>query len=92
MDLLDLIILGLATWRLSSLLTNDNEEGPFGLLIRTREFGRKITSAFDCLWCMSIWIGLVIILLYWAIPDYTIWICLPLALSAIAIGWERVNG
>jgi hypothetical protein len=86
MTLLTLLILILATWRISSLLTN--EEGPFEILSRLR----KLTGAFDCLWCMSIWTGVFITGLYWYSSGLATLLCLPFALSAGAVAWEKWNG
>lgn len=81
-DLLTLIILIAATWRISSLLAQ--EAGPFGILTKIR--------FLDCVWCWSFWWGLAFALLYKYLPDVTFWIALPLALSAGAIAWDKHNG
>lgn len=86
------IILILATWRISSMLTSDSEAGPFNTLDGIRHYGRKLSDAFYCLWCMSIWIGLIITIAYLYQPNYTIWIMLPFALSAGAIAMDKWNG
>jgi hypothetical protein len=92
MDLLHFLILGLATWRISSLLTNDSEHGPFGTLSFIRKYGRRLSEVFECLWCCSIWIGVILTVAYYYVPVYTAWLCMPLAFSALAIAWERING
>lgn len=38
MNLVALLVIGLATWRFSSLLANDKEEGPFDVLGKFRHF------------------------------------------------------
>ncbi len=91
---LRLLIAALATWRLSSLLVNQNEEGPGKLLNRIRdwvgvyELGQddeplsNLGRLFACVWCMSIWVSLVLA----AIAITSLWIVLiPFALSAVAI-------
>lgn len=63
MTWLDFVLLSLATWRLSSLITH--EDGPFSMFewIRRKAgvvHGRELTglaTLFSCVWCMSIWIG-----------------------------------
>ena len=67
MRLVDVIVAGLATWRVSNMLVN--EYGPFGIFLSVRkaagiehtEAGTPITwpsnNAFACLWCLSIWIA-----------------------------------
>jgi hypothetical protein len=101
MDITTFLILSLAVWRISSLLTNPAEHGPYDILDRFREWlGVKYEGetgyAFNelgevllCLWCTSIWIGIIITILWLIVPVYTTCLCLPLALSAIAILFEE---
>lgn len=86
------IILALAVWRISSLLTNDSERGPWDLLTEFRWWARQYSGAFECVWCMSIWIAIIVAVSYWTIPVYTTWFCLPFALSAGAIIVDRITG
>jgi len=82
MDIITLLILSLATWRISSLLTQ--EDGPYQILLTIR----LKTQLFDCVWCMSVWVGLIISA-GWLWQPLTMWLCLPFALSAIAIMIDR---
>jgi hypothetical protein len=92
-NILVFIILLMATWRISSLLTDpNNEEGPFGILARFRDAARRFTNAVECPWCMSIWVGLGFTFLYWYLPGVIFWVALPFALSAGAIAWDKYNG
>ena len=63
----------LATWRLTRLL--HNERGPYALLDRLRDIAgveytssgapygtNELAKALCCLWCLSVWVGLVIAL------------------------------
>lgn len=86
---MDYLILMLATWRLSSLFTD--EDGPFQIFAHLREWTETNISAelFNCLWCFSIWTGLILTVAYWYSPIYTRWIALPFALSAGAILIEK---
>lgn len=90
------LLLAFATWRISSLLVN--EDGPYAMFARLRalvgvrhndEFqpvaGNVVAGAFMCVWCMSVWVGLALSLLSWFAPDVAAWIVLPMALSAAAI-------
>ena len=98
MTLLDFIILSLATWRISSLFTNDSEAGPFHLLdwiryaagVRVNEQNEayatnELAKLFTCLWCFSIYLGVGFTLFYWYAPVLAVWIALPFALSAVSI-------
>lgn len=95
--MLTLLVLSLATWRLSSLLVN--EDGPWAVFVRLRylagvryngetlqmEAPTMLAGVFACIWCMSVWVGLF----WWAAwqvwPALTLWAVMPLALSAGAI-------
>lgn len=94
------IILALATYRISNLLVNEN--GPFEILeIFRHKIGVKYNDSnipyglnqfaelFTCIYCLSIWIGIIISLLYMTVPVYTTIICLPFALSTVAIGLHK---
>lgn len=82
--------MALATWRIASLFTG--EEGPFSIFANLREV---VTwgGVLDCLWCFSVWVGIVLAVAYYFYPVVTYWLCLPLALSGAAIIADRwVNG
>lgn len=93
-------VLILATWRISSLLAQ--EAGPYDAFSRVRlalgvwyddagePHGRNVAArAITCVWCNSVWVGLVVALAYKFWPAATFYVCLPLALSAGAV---IVNG
>lgn len=97
------LILTLATWRITSLLVN--EYGPFNLLERLRyrlgvrydedlrRIGTNVVSeAFTCVWCLSVWVGLVLSVALYAMPVWSVWLLLPFALSAGAIVIDRLKG
>jgi len=83
MTLLTLIILSLAVWRISSLLVQ--EDGPYQVLLTIRNY----TKLFDCIWCMSVWVGISITVFWVLMPEYAIILALPFALSAVAIMFDR---
>lgn len=104
-SLLDLIVLALATWRVSALLSY--ERGPFGVFVWLRSlFGIDPVSEADpepgswpeteaallliCGWCLSLWIGAALALAYFAFGSIVVWLALPFALSAAAILTERM--
>lgn len=98
------LILVLATFRITSLLVN--EDGPLNLLLKFRWLvGIKIdengevygTNVFatglSCFRCTSIWAAIGWSMLYFAFPVVTLWIALPFALSTGTILVNRwLNG
>ena len=82
--LMTIIILILATWRVTSLLTA--EQGPFGILDKIRHWGIP-----DCLWCMSIWVAIFFTGIHWYSSNLAFLIALPFALSAGAILFDRYS-
>ncbi len=98
MSIVELLILVLATWRITNLITDDSEAGPWDLLHRFRYFlgirydlknrmaaTNIVSSAILCFWCFSFWAGLfalTISLLPYWIGYYML---LPFALSAGAL-------
>lgn len=92
MPLLDIALLALATWRISSLLAN--EEGPGGMLERLRlavgvrydeaserVAGNVLASEMMCQWCNSIWVGAAWTVFYVLAPVWAVRCALPFALS-----------
>ena len=87
--------LGLAAWRLASLVAN--EDGPWMVFKRIRaraeqwcktyRFCRELGlyELFSCEWCNSIWIGAGLTLLYLRIGEAILYLAVPLALSTVAI-------
>lgn len=102
MEISQLLIYGLAVWRVSSLLVS--EDGPFKAFRRLRElFGiqhdaeghvylipdTSIAKLFSCLWCASVWVSAAWLLLLTILPVYCMWLSVWLALSAVAIVVEK---
>ena len=84
-DLMTLLILSLATFRLSRLLTvdvifEDLRERIWKKYSPLTKFG----YLFTCIWCMSIWVASVIVICYTIIPTVTTVLALPFAISAVA--------
>lgn len=101
LSLVKLIVLILATWRLTSLLVW--EDGPFEAFAHLRYFlGVRYddyNNAYGTNWfakgvicpsCASVWFGIVLGIAYMLYPPIW-WVALPLALSAGAIALERWN-
>lgn len=101
--MLELLILVMATWRLTSLLVW--EDGPFDMFAKLRQFlgvrydetsqpygSNWLAKGVLCPACASVWFGIFWAAMYLLWQD-SVWIALPLALSAGAIVMERwVNG
>lgn len=97
MELTPLLIFGLATWRLASLLVN--EAGPGFMFLKLRERagithigGEKLIipdgflpGLLSCIWCSSLWVGVGWALLYWLFPDAAPLIAAPFAFSTVAV-------
>lgn len=79
----ELLVAALACWRVTSLFIR--EDGPFAIFMHIRSLTRRMGSvgaAFECPWCLSVWVGLIctgiVLMGYW-------WTLLPFALSAVTI-------
>jgi len=98
-----LIIAILATWRLSAMMSY--ETGPFDVFTYIRESvgivhddtGQKIgvpetfiAKLLDCVWCNSVWIAFVIVIMLYFYPVF-VWFVFPFALSTGAIIVEKVT-
>ena len=94
----EMIVLGLAVWRVASIISN--EEGPFDIFGRLRLWAgeyevNNIRSAttwygkgLTCIFCVSVWFGFLFFGLYMLNASLGLYLALPFALSALAIGWE----
>jgi len=93
---MELLILILATWRITSLL--NREHGPWDVLgrwrhligVRVNDVGEtygtnELARGLVCVWCVSVWIGVGWAVLHYFQPQIAFWLALPLALSAGAI-------
>lgn len=92
----DLLLVALATWRLTSLLLY--EDGPWAAFHRLRAWagvyrgGEMTTLAvlFSCVWCMSVWIGLLLATFAITCGRVADLALLALAASAITITLDGV--
>lgn len=97
------LIMALATWRISAMLSY--EDGPGFIFKKLRqalgflyydnddtvvEPDTFLGSLFGCVWCLTVWIGIVIWISYILWPD-VIYPLVPFALSAGAIIVERFS-
>lgn len=94
--LIDALLIGLACWRLSNMIVD--EEGPWLIFERLREWigvdeeyeglypeDEWYKKIFECVWCCSVWVALGITLVYAFYPGAALLLCLPFAISALAI-------
>lgn len=103
MNLIEFVILGLATWRVSALLSK--EAGPFDVFKRMRERAgiqhdddgnvfmvphRFFAELFSCVWCTSVWVGIFWACFFAFAPQICIGACLPFAISTVAILVDRL--
>jgi hypothetical protein len=92
--MIELIVNGLATWRISNMLVE--EEGPYDIFERLRhrlgvqylEDGAAYShnewgKLFTCVWCMSVWVGAIVFIV--STLTGVAWFGIPFALSALAI-------
>lgn len=103
-DTLHLLVIGLATYRIALLLVE--EAGPFEVFGKLRHAvgvrydakseqyaTNELAKLFLCVWCMSIWVGVIITILLYFFPEFTKWVSAPLAFSALSILFHRyTNG
>jgi hypothetical protein len=93
---MDFLILALATYRISSLIAN--EDGPAGFFERGRlligverdqagtPYGtNNFATGLVCQWCNSVWIGVILAICYMWLKQVTVLVCLPLALSTVTM-------
>ena len=99
MTLVTLLILGLAAWRIASFLVVEDGprdiSGKFRYFIGVRHsekdavpYGTNIAAqAFTCVWCLSFWISLFVVFIYYFMGGFLIiqGVALILALNTIVI-------
>ena len=96
MTIFEFLVLALATWRISSLIAE--EEGPWGLFDLARHklgvrydkdgyaYGKnEFANRLVCIWCVSGWIGVGWIAFWLLAPQVAFWCASPFALGAVAI-------
>lgn len=98
MTITNLIIFGLAVWRISSLFVN--EKGPANVFIKMRELAgishdpdgnismipdRFFAGVLSCVWCCSIWVSFFLTAIWLFYPEIALRTSIPFAFSAVAI-------
>ena len=89
------ILIGLAGWRIASLLIA--EDGPFRVFVKLRELAIPIgeikprpgffETLFTCIWCMSVWTTLLMALTWLFVPEAVV----VIAAMSIALIPELVS-
>lgn len=93
----DVLILSLAVWRISSLVSS--EQGPWAMFEKYRQWmgvyyapdgtlippNNQLGKLIACPWCNSVWFSIIAVVLYVLFSTLIVWIALPLAMSAVAI-------
>lgn len=102
MSALDVAIACAALWRVSAMLSY--ERGPRDVFVRVRRAAGIVHDdegepvawpetwaalVLSCVWCLSVNLAIVYVLLWLLAPDAARWLSLPFALSAGAICIER---
>jgi hypothetical protein len=80
-----LLLYSLATWRISSLLCN--EDGPADIFKRLRAAVCRspfLSGLLSCVWCCSVWVGLVFALIGLDAPPL-VRVAAGFSFSAIAV-------
>jgi len=87
---IDVLIVGLAAWRVASLIVH--EDGPLEIFDRLRRRAgvyaegplSQIATMLTCVWCVSIWTALALWALHGVVPVATA----IMAASAVAVAVE----
>ena len=67
---LDLLLLALATWRLSHMISR--EKGPY-LIFQSLRTKAPLGGLTSCIYCLSVWVGFALLILHLFTPIVT-WI------------------
>jgi len=101
-DLYKLILFGLATWRVASLLVH--EDGPWRLFRRLREWAGIrhdekgealvipdgfLAGVLSCVWCCSMWVAAGWMVLFLAFGELAVIGAMVFGMSAVAVMVEK---
>lgn len=98
MNLVQLLVLTLACYRLSEMLANDKEDGPWFILSKfrhwvgvryddhSRAYGNNHwAEGLLCVYCNSMWFGILLAMLYVILGDIAVLLVSPFALSGAVV-------
>ncbi len=103
LNLVELALLALASWRLTHFIVE--ERGPFAIMEWTRvnifrfkynadlmEHAMPLWSeVFNCVWCLSLYMGILFLILRLVILSIMNFVILSLAISAIIVFLEKYS-
>ncbi len=102
-NFLEVILFGLATWRISSLIVH--EDGPWSVFRKLRERAgivhdeggeilvvpeKFLAGVLSCVWCSSIWVAAGLMLAWLLLPMFIGLFAAVMVFSAVAILMEKV--
>ena len=98
MSLTNVIIYGMAVWRMASMLVN--ETGPWNMFLKLRywagiEHEGMIPDNFfggvlSCVWCTSIWIAFFFTVFLLLSPKWSLVLAVSLSFSTVAIIIDKI--
>ena len=92
----DLLLCGLATWRISNIIIHERIARPVRRIIGISDtepyVETLLTELFECVWCLSVWVSLVLISLLLLVPSIGIVIVYIFSLSTIAVLLDKIIG
>ena len=103
--ILSILTMPLAVWRISNMLADTEQSGPFGMLdwirmkagVKYDQFSDpvykrgSIASGILCLVCSSTWFGILFTILLICNQKVTFFVSLPFALSAMAMFIQQLR-
>jgi hypothetical protein len=104
MDIWAFVLISLAVWRVSNMLADTDQSGPFSILDKIRkwvgvtydEYSNKVVKPgsladmLTCVYCNSIWVGFIFVLGWIFVQDLTIFVSTMLSFSSIAIFIQEI--
>ena len=104
----EFVVMALAVWRISNMLVKEDGPWMIFEHLRLRAGlqppkhpadaretdppGKMPGSLFTCVWCMSVWIASVFVLLFALSRKMAFWLSMPFAISTISCVIDRWDG
>ena len=87
-NLIDLLVLSLATWRLAYLISR--ESAPFNIMGRLRD-RFPLGGGTKCLYCMSVWAAALMLLLWHTPLQPLVWVAAVSGAALMLASWTGAN-